>query len=123
MGPSDHTIETSDKKLLTSDIDVAVAKEEKPKIYIRLRTKKKSEEVQHDGKTGTVLRKGEELGAKTWNLRPTSQQIEMWENLQLAGRHRRTNLYCLGQLELVANRLLIRRRRCQSSLLLFLQRR
>ncbi|CAK9172901.1 unnamed protein product [Ilex paraguariensis] len=67
---SDHTIETSDKKLLTSDIDVAVAKEEKPKIYIRLRTKKKSEEVQHDGKTGTVLRKGEELGAKTWNLRP-----------------------------------------------------
>ncbi|CAK9146203.1 unnamed protein product [Ilex paraguariensis] len=49
LSDSDHMSETVDEELMASDIDVAAAKEEKSNIYFHLR-KKKSEEVQDQGK-------------------------------------------------------------------------
>ncbi|KAA8515870.1 hypothetical protein F0562_019049 [Nyssa sinensis] len=65
-----HTIENSEKKSTVLDVDVAGVKEVRSKIYIRLRTKNKPDDVQDEGKTGTVGEEVEELVAKTWNLRP-----------------------------------------------------
>ncbi|KAA8520460.1 hypothetical protein F0562_014716 [Nyssa sinensis] len=67
---SDYMIENSEKGSTVSDVDVARAKEVRSKICIRIRTKNKAEDVQDEGKIGTVVEDVEELGAKTWNLRP-----------------------------------------------------
>uniref|UniRef100_A0A5B6Z1F4 DUF1639 family protein n=1 Tax=Davidia involucrata TaxID=16924 RepID=A0A5B6Z1F4_DAVIN len=67
---SDYMIENLEKKSTVSDVDVAGAKEVRSKIYIRLRTKNKPDDVQDEGKIPTVGEEVEELVAKTWNLRP-----------------------------------------------------
>uniref|UniRef100_A0A5B6Z1H5 Uncharacterized protein n=1 Tax=Davidia involucrata TaxID=16924 RepID=A0A5B6Z1H5_DAVIN len=63
-------IENSEKKSTVLDVDVAGVKEVRSKIYIRLRTKNKPDDVQDEGKTSSVGEEVEDLVAKTWNLRP-----------------------------------------------------
>ncbi|THG08093.1 hypothetical protein TEA_015333 [Camellia sinensis var. sinensis] len=65
VSSSDHIIEKSEKKSAVSEVDGV-----RSKIYIRLRTKNKVDDVQEEGKTGTEGGEVEESVAKTWNLRP-----------------------------------------------------
>ncbi|KAL6965080.1 hypothetical protein U1Q18_036138 [Sarracenia purpurea var. burkii] len=67
---SDHKIKKSEQKLAACEIDGVGSKEAKSKLYIRLQTKNKTNDVQNEGNTCTEGGEVEESMAKTWNLRP-----------------------------------------------------
>ncbi|CAK9146204.1 unnamed protein product [Ilex paraguariensis] len=63
------TNEKTKEKMVAED-DVGKGKEAKPKTYIRLRLKNKSDEVGEEVKKAVVDPKDDEVIEKTWNLRP-----------------------------------------------------